>query len=116
DEPHTPPMPPQSSNPLPPPTPRISHVQKPSQKASDILVGRGADKNVPRGVQVPKEDTPTESDLIEEVSGAAMAAYIADIKGLDPRSLEEAKRRPEWPRWKEAMEEELHALEAHGTW
>lgn len=54
--------------------------------------------------------------LIEEIGGAAMAAHMAEVEGLDPRSLAEAKQRPEWPRWEEAMEEELNALEVHGTW
>ncbi|OJT04896.1 Retrovirus-related Pol polyprotein from transposon TNT 1-94, partial [Trametes pubescens] len=54
--------------------------------------------------------------LIEEIGGTAMAAQMAEVEGLDPRSLAEAKRRPEWPRWEEAMEEELTALEAHRTW
>ncbi|OJT10146.1 Retrovirus-related Pol polyprotein from transposon TNT 1-94 [Trametes pubescens] len=54
--------------------------------------------------------------LVEEIGGAAMAAQMAEVEGLDPRSLAEAKRRPEWPCWEEAMEEELHALEAHKMW
>lgn len=115
DEPHTPPMPPHV-DPLPPPAPCISRIRKLSHKVSEILEGRSADKHVPRGVQVLKETLPVEPDLVKEVTGAAMAAHIADVEGLDPRSLEEAKCRPEWPRWKEAMEEEQRALEAHRTW
>ncbi|TFY51058.1 hypothetical protein EVJ58_g10760 [Rhodofomes roseus] len=101
DEPSTPPAPP-----------------KPA--VSDILAGKSADTRVPRGVLIPTEDTPKDvegaAELVEEVSGAAMAAHIANVEGLDPRSIEEAKRRPEWPRWQEAVLEEVRALEAHGTW
>ena len=116
DEPRTPPS--QPAELVAPPAPRAVRIRKPSAKVSDILEGKSADKDVPRGVQLPLPELviPTEADLTEEVSGMAMAAQIADVEGLDPRSLEEAKRRPEWPRWKEAMEEERRALEAHGTW
>jgi hypothetical protein len=34
----------------------------------------------------------------------------------DPQSLEEAKARPDWPKWKEAMEEEMDCLSKAGTW
>ena len=45
-----------------------------------------------------------------------MLAAMSNACGLEPRSLNEAKRSPDWPRWKEAMDEELVALEAHYTW
>jgi len=31
-----------------------------------------------------------------------MAAQMSEVEGLEPRSLAEAKRRPDWPMWKEA--------------
>ena len=50
-------------------------------------------------------------------SGLALAAAIGtDVEGLEPKSLAEAKRRPGWLRWKEAMDEEMKALEAYKTW
>ncbi|OJT02864.1 Retrovirus-related Pol polyprotein from transposon TNT 1-94, partial [Trametes pubescens] len=62
------------------------------------------------------DDQAVEDLLVEEIDGMAMAVQMAEVEGLDPRSLAEAKRRPEWPRWEEAMAEELCALEAHETW
>ncbi|OSX62683.1 hypothetical protein POSPLADRAFT_1123125, partial [Postia placenta MAD-698-R-SB12] len=98
------------------------HVHQPSQRIRDILAGKGSASsrasptNILKGVQLPAELVPKEADadasgvLDEEIGGVAMAAQMADIEGLDPRSLEEAKQRPEWPRWQEAMQEELNAL------
>ncbi|KZT68539.1 hypothetical protein DAEQUDRAFT_648157, partial [Daedalea quercina L-15889] len=95
----------------PPPAPRPVRVRRPMQKVADILAGESGDTRVPRGVQAPTEDaSKDEPELVETIHGAAMAAHIAETEGLDPRSLEEAKRRPEWLRWWEAMQEELRAL------
>lgn len=93
-----------------PPVTRSTRTRNPSARVRDILSGKGADAELPRGVQAPSEGPA------EPIGGMAMAAKMAEEEGLDPRSLAEAMRRPEWPRWKDAMEEELHALEAHKTW
>ena len=45
----------------------------------------------------------------------AMATVISDAEGLEP-SYEEAKRRLDWPKWKEAIKKELDSLEKMGTW
>lgn len=100
-----------------PPVPRPVHICKPLQKVSDILAGKGTDSNVPRGVQI--QDSPGDhpvAELLEEVLGVTMAVQIAEVEGLDPQSLAEAKHRPEWLRWQEAMQEERHMLELHGAW
>ena len=68
---------------------------------------------MPRGLQVPDGTVP---ELNENVSGLALAAAISDVEGLEPASLAEAKRRPDWLRWKDAMDEEMKALEAYKTW
>ena len=36
--------------------------------------------------------------------------------GLEPRSVEEAKKCPDWPKWKDVIEAELHQLDAMRTW
>ena len=101
-----------------PPEPRPTRVRMPSRVVRDILEGRAADSELPRGVRVQdvSEEDAVEDLLQEEVDGVAMAAAHSQEEGLDPTSLAEAKRRPEWPRWEEAMQEEMDALEKHGTW
>jgi len=46
----------------------------------------------------------------------ALAAEIADLEALEPHNLAEAKRRPDWPLWEQAIHEELATLHAAGTW
>jgi hypothetical protein len=56
--------------------------------------------------------------LLEDFEGLeqALTAEIADMEALEPRTLAEAKRRPDWPLWEKAIEEELSTLKAAGTW
>ena len=88
----------------------LAHLGIDGQQMRRTFVEHGG----PRGREVEEERAV--EDLLEEIGAVAMAAQMAEAEGLDPRSLAEAKRRLEWPRWEEAMEEELHALEAHKTW
>jgi len=46
----------------------------------------------------------------------ALAAKIADSEALEPRNLAEAKCRPDWPLWEQAIREELVTLHTAGTW
>ena len=46
----------------------------------------------------------------------AMAAVIAEANTLDPATLEEARRRMDWPKWDLAIKVELEALKKAGTW
>ena len=41
----------------------------------------------------------------------AMAAAVSEIEAIDPLSLEEAKQRPNWPKWDIAIQEG-HAKES----
>ncbi|PIL23016.1 hypothetical protein GSI_14323 [Ganoderma sinense ZZ0214-1] len=102
----------------PAPAGRPTRTHAPSRIVRDILNGKAADKKLPRGVRVQevRDEEAVEELLTEEVSGVAMASAQAQEEGLDPASLAEAKRRPEWPRWEEAMKEEMEALSKHGTW
>ena len=45
----------------------------------------------------------------------AMATVIQDAEGLMP-TYEEARRRPDWPKWDEAIQKELKSLKDSGTW
>ena len=40
----------------------------------------------------------------------AMATVIVEAKALDPATLEEARRRMDWPKWDLAIKVELEAL------
>ena len=44
-----------------------------------------------------------------------MATVMDAVEGLNPM-YEEAKKCPDWLRWKEAIEAEWKALEDNGTW
>ena len=46
----------------------------------------------------------------------AFAAETSNAEALEPRSLAEAKKRPDWPLWEKAIEEELATLKDAGTW
>jgi hypothetical protein len=45
----------------------------------------------------------------------ALVAEVADAEAMEPCTLAEAKRRPDWPLWEKAIEEELATLKAAGT-
>ena len=67
------------------------------------------------GVWSVEDRSPTPLEDFEGVE-FAFAAETADRVGFEPRSLlAEAKRRPDWPLWEKAIEEELATLNAAGT-
>ncbi len=45
-----------------------------------------------------------------------MAVDTSVTEGLDPLSLAEAKRRPDWESWQKAIQEEIHSLVEARTW
>lgn len=133
-----------SSTPSPPPPPRTIVVpnlqerpvrnRKPAPVLRDLLQGvtsassRRSDPHIPVGTQLPGgfgEET-------EEAGGAWSAAFealedsewlehilvaeIAAAEAIEPCTLAEAKRRPDWPLWEKAINEELATLRAAGTW
>ena len=57
---------------------------------------------------------PAEVTYLADVE-QAIAAAVQEVKG-DPKSLREAQSRSDWPRWKEAIDKEINALERAGTW
>ena len=117
---------------------RSKRVRKPTQRVKDLLEGRGVTSDLPKGpkvapgVQLPteepsileamlaklapgyqEEDLPMAADFLEEY---AMAAEISEAEALEPRTLAEAKSRPDWPLWEKAIAEELELLRKAGTW
>ena len=51
----------------------------------------------------------------EEEVELAMAAAMGDAECIEP-TYAEAKKRPDWPKWQEAIQAELDSLVANGTW
>ena len=53
-----------------------------------------------------------------EIGGTefVMGAAIGEAEGLEPRTIEEAKARADWPMWEEAIRRELEALSKAKTW
>jgi hypothetical protein len=99
------------ANPTLPEVRRSKRVKQPSRYVKDIESGEfstGTNDKFPKGLQVPVME--------EEISGLAMSVKMDELNGLVPSSLNEAMKSPDWPRWKETMEEEREALEVHGTW
>jgi hypothetical protein len=106
--------------------PRARRTCKPSQRVLEILSGRAvtssrpSDPVVAPGVQVPtaiveEEETPNALMAVDLVE-YAMVAEISEAEGLEPCSLAEAKRGPDWLFWEKAIFEELKTLEEAGTW
>ena len=44
-----------------------------------------------------------------------MTMVVESAEGLMP-TYEEARKRPDWPKWDEAIQKELKSLEKSGTW
>ena len=90
---------------------RSTRSKQLSQYVKDLVSGEfttGSKERFPKGLQVP--------EIEEEITGLAMLARMSEACGLEPRSLNEAMKSPDWPRWKEAMDEELEALKAYKSW
>jgi hypothetical protein len=131
-----PPVLPSPSPVTPPSTPQIvpmaptKHIRKPSQHLLDMLSGKAP---IPTGIQLPStppeagDDPQGEStasqlmailedeDDTAELS-AVLAEFTAEAEALEPTSLAEAQRRPDWPQWEAGIQEELATLQAARTW
>ncbi|GBE88222.1 hypothetical protein SCP_1300360 [Sparassis crispa] len=79
----------------------------PSAKLRDIASGRA-------------EGALTEITIDQseecEVLAYSVGSAASDALGFDPRSIAEAKHRPDWPKWQEAMHDEIRRLESRKAW
>jgi transposase InsO family protein len=69
-------------------------------------------------VVIDDEGVDDESAVAEYESIAteyAMASVIGSAEGLMP-TYQEARKRPDWPKWEEAINQELNNLKNNGTW
>ena len=79
--------------------------------------GRPGKTDLPTGIQIADPMAQIEGETKPEHQiEHAMAAAISEIEAIDPLSLEEAKDRPDWPKWTIAIQEELATLKKAGTW
>jgi hypothetical protein len=108
-------------------------VRKPSAYVERLLAGEGhtgglfknrkeVGPTVPGGIRIEGETGAMgdvgkdEEDWVLRDLEYAMGAVTGDAEGLDPQSLAEAKRRSDWPLWKEAMQKEMDTLRKAETW
>ncbi|OJA13049.1 hypothetical protein AZE42_11790, partial [Rhizopogon vesiculosus] len=120
--------------PAPEPEPPARHARKPSQHVLDII---NANSTIPRGIKLLptiEVDEPAdveEEDAVEwllsiiedpddELCSANLAMAIGEAttesEALEPRTLAEARRCPDWAQWEEGIREELAMLQAAGAW
>jgi hypothetical protein len=107
---------------------RPIRTRQPTRYIKDIREGKGSatgfstksqSAKFPAGLQIPTTDDAANFTQLEEAGGVEEAAFgssLAEAEGIEPQSLSEAMKRPDWPKWEEAMREELMALERMGTW
>ena len=94
----------------------------PTQYIKDIQNGVGSADNqasrpdFPPGMQIPQDKVSQIEGEIENQIEYGMAAVISEAEAMDPQMLEEARCRPDWPKWEAAIEAELNALKKAGTW
>ena len=94
------------------PSGRPMHDRKLSHRMRDLLSGEGVTSvTEARGVD----------PILENLNDAAgieliFAAETSEAEALEPRTLAEVKRRPDWHLWKKAIQEELATLKIAGTW
>jgi hypothetical protein len=134
------PVRPQQQQPLrstPPPLRRSERLRKPSRIIQDLQSGKGVtlsrvgSLSVTLGLQMPDLVKEEEEEaggvwvvidsspaLLKEFDGLehVLLAETSDAEALEPRTLAEAKRHPDWLWWEKAIGEELATLEAAGTW
>ena len=97
-------------------------------KAGTGVTGDRTGGLLPRGMQpgthVPVSEgdggkrVPEHASVVDyqaEEVDYAMATVVESAVGLEP-TYEEARKRPDWPKWEEAIQKELTSLEKTGTW
>ena len=66
------------------------------------------------GIQQPSKSwTATAEDCEDEY---AFVVEVGNAEALEPRSLVEAQKQPDWPLWEKAIEEVLNMLREAGMW
>ena len=73
----------------------------------------GGKNLLPKGLQhgTTTQNEPANTDVVEQ----AMATVVESVEGLT-LTYAEARRRPDWPKWEDAIKKELQGLNEIGTW
>jgi hypothetical protein len=87
-------------------------------KDGSAVTGSRTGGVLPRGMR-PGTSTVagggSEVEIDESDVDHAMASVLESVEGLMP-TYQEARKRPDWPKWDEAIQAELQNLEKTGTW
>ena len=90
--------------------------------------GHGGDPLLPRGIQAVdvaaedhgRDDSDEHASMAWELNDTnavfALLAGNTEAEGLEPTTVDEAKTRPDWPKWEEAINAKLKSLEDAHTW
>ncbi|KAI9456775.1 hypothetical protein HD554DRAFT_2177934 [Boletus coccyginus] len=76
--------------------------------------GRTSDQVLPKGMRTVEDTVECASmawELDDTAAVFALLAGSADAEDLEPVTIDEAKTRPDWPRWEEAINAELKSLD-----
>ena len=65
---------------------------------------------------IKSRDAMTAWELDDKNAVFALLTGNAEAEGLEPITIEEAKTRPDWPRWEEVINMELKSLNDAHTW
>lgn len=103
---------------------KSQRVRKESAYVQRLRSGEGvasstrSQRKLPRGVQPGSETAAATFDIVD-VEGEEEYCFVVETsaaEGVEPQSLAEARRLPEWSEWEKAIKEELDTLERAGTY
>jgi transposase InsO family protein len=106
---------------------RGQRIRKETEYVRLLKEGSGVTGNrgggvLPRGMRPGTSSVGSDGDGTDHATAVdceevdyAMAAVVESAEGLQP-TYEEARKRPDWPKWQEAIQKELKSLEKMGTY
>ena len=97
---------------------RGARIKRPSCYVQRVLAGEGTPSRRPTGNELPR-GVPRASivEVCEDKDDTAHFALIAPTSaGVEPKNEAEACGSPDWPKWHDAMCQEIRELEAKSTW
>ena len=106
-------------------TTREQRIPKKSEYVKSIERGDGTANNWPSKPDLPAgTQIPPSTCKIEEIEGelpapeavkSAIATAVSDAEALEPKTIGEAKKHLDWPKWKEVIQAELDTLTKMNT-